>query len=238
MVSHSPADGSTVATLLSAASRIGGRLLAAVTTGIAKVRTAPKPLHPRGEVWTARVVRHGSDLPTGVPWFDEVGTEPALVRLSAGAGLPTGWPDVRGLALRVTVADHAADLLLATTGLGPLGRLVPLPATDTATRPYTSLIPYRGPDGAVELAAIPRGPGRFALCHATLTGPWHEFAELHLVDRDSAHLSFDPIQRPLPGLDQFAWATQLREPVYRRARRTRDEPEDVADQVTQSPADN
>src|SRR5690606_8161055 len=77
-----------MAALIDAAAGIGGRALAAGTAAVAALRTAEKPLHPRGENWRARVERHGSARTTGVGWLDDTGVDDALVRPSASVGLP------------------------------------------------------------------------------------------------------------------------------------------------------
>lgn len=67
-------------------------------------------------------------------------------------------------------------------------------------------------------------PDRFDLQHATPTGDWITFGELRLRERRDGDLSFDPIEEgPLPGLEHYPWVNRLREPAYRRARRSRAE---------------
>lgn len=212
-----------MAALIDAAAGIGGRALAAGTAAVAALRTAEKPLHPRGENWRARVERHGSARTTGVGWLDVTGVDDALVRLSASVGLPPHWPDVRGLAMRVTVDDRESDLLLASTGTGPISRLL-LPAREHLVRPYTSLMPYRTPSGPLQLAAFPRDDRLVELAHARPDGDWHSFAEVRLEEPVTAAPTFEPLHHGIPGLDTYRWAELLRGPAYRTARRSRDEP--------------
>ncbi|QIX27144.1 hypothetical protein ncot_11450 [Nocardioides sp. JQ2195] len=216
---------SFAARLTRSASSAGGQLLAAATEAVARVRPSAKPLHPRGEVWSARVIRHGSPEHIGVSWVDELGEDDAVVRLSAAVGLPTSWPDILGMAVRVEVPGGHADLLLATTGSGRLSRFVLLPARSAQGHRHTSLLPYKGPEGPVLFAAEASAPDRFDLQHSGLTGEWITFGELHLLERQEGDTSFDPIEvGPLPGLEHYAWVNRLREPAYRTARRSRAEP--------------
>ncbi|WP_162602280.1 hypothetical protein [Nocardioides daejeonensis] len=209
------------------AARAGGALLAGAAGVLGRLRRPAKPLHPRGEVWSACLTRHGrSEPPTGVPWLDDPGTDTAVVRLSAALGLPRPWPDVRGLALRVLDGPAAADglpadLLLATTGSGRISRFLLAPASRTTGHTFTTLLPYRGPQGAVEVSAQASGERRFGLCHATLAGPWQPFATLDLKERLSEEPTFDPLRHLVPGLSQFGWVRLLRDPAYRAARRIR-----------------
>src|SRR4051812_33102174 len=75
--------------------RTAGRLVA-VPLGVLAAWRRGKPMHPRGAVFDAVLDRQGSrshEEPWGVPWFDEPGTDVAVVRLSRGAGLPAPLPD-------------------------------------------------------------------------------------------------------------------------------------------------
>ena len=210
-----------------AAARGAGRVLEAGTQALA-TRRAPKPLHPRGTVWEAELVRTGSLLPTGVPWLDEPGTERAIVRVSAAVGLPHGWPDFQGLALRLP--EHGdADILLASTGRGPLTRFLLRPVRSSGWHLVTTLLPYRGPEGPLLLAAAPAEPGHHVLLRAEGRGPWVAFAALRLLRASAEAPSFDPILRPPPGLDNYDWVTRLRAPSYRAARGDRGEGADSAD---------
>ncbi|MET1133176.1 MAG: hypothetical protein ABWX60_07145 [Aeromicrobium sp.] len=203
--------------VVDAAARAGGLVLEAATHAVAFARRAPKPLHPRGTVWEAQVIRVGSLLPTGVPWLDEPGTERAIVRVSAAVGLPHGWPDIQGLAIRLPEQGDA-DILLASTGVGPLTRFMLRPVKSSGWHLSTSLLPYRGPEGPLLLAAAPTEPGRYTLLRAEGHRPWVAFAVLRLLHETDEEPSFDPVRRPLPGVDNYDWVTRLREPAYRAAR--------------------
>lgn len=203
-------------------SRVVGALLAGATRVVAAVRPAAKPLHPRGTVWEAEITRSGgSVVPTGVAWLDEPGHDEVLARVSAAVGLPRGWPDIQGLALRLPTESGHADILLASTGSGRLTRFLLRPVRPSTWHLTTTLLPYRGPTGPIVLAAAAVGPRDFVLMRASLSGDWYSFGWLHLVRRAEREPSFDPIRRPLPGLPNYAWVTRLREPAYRAARRSR-----------------
>ena len=208
------------------AATAAGGVLAAGTSLLARIRPADRPLHPRGEVLPATITRLGSDPGCGVPWIDEAGSDPGLVRLSRALGLPSFLPDVHGLALRTPVSpDRHADLLFNTTGVGRFSRFLLLPTRTPRTRTLTTLLPYRSPTGPVLLAARPTRPGRYDLLWARPTGAWLRFAELVLAPGDGRDvaLSFDPMTHPLPGLPAYDWARRLRRPAYASARRVRGE---------------
>jgi len=209
-----------------AAAAATGGLLATTTSLLGRIRPTARPLHPRGQVLPATLTRFGSDPGCGVPWIDEAGSDPGLVRLSRALGLPPSLPDIHGLALRILVGpDGCADLLLATTGLGSVSRFLLVPTRRPRTRPLSTLLPYRSPTGPVLLAALPTRPGRYDLAWARATGGWHRFAELVLApgDRRDEALSFDPVTHPLPGLPGYAWVRRLRRPAYASARGARGE---------------
>jgi len=210
------------------ASGIGGQVLAGVVRGLAAVRPAGKPLHPRGAVHRGRLVRTGLPTPTGASWLDAPGEDEVLVRWSRAIGLPAPLPDIHGLALRVLSADGTpGDLLMATTGWLPPTRLLLVPGFGSQ-RPMTTLLPYSTPTGPVVLGACP-GETSTTLYAACLRGPWHPFAELHETPGDESDepVSFDPVLHPLPDLAFPSWVRRLREPAYRTARATRDEPDPV-----------
>ncbi|GAA1764818.1 hypothetical protein GCM10009795_009170 [Nocardioides hankookensis] len=207
--------------LQSAAASAGGAILAAATQGVVALRSARKPLHPRGEVLDGRVYRHGSDETTGVAWLDDPGQDDAVVRRSRALGLPRGLPDIHGLAVRVRFAGGDRDLLFATTGLGRVTRFVLTLARSPDSRPLTTLLPYDTDSGALLLAAN-GGPERYELAWARPSGEWHYFGVLLLSRRtDEPEISFDPLMHQIEGLRQYSSVRRLREPAYLRARRSR-----------------
>jgi hypothetical protein len=215
--------------VVAGASRVAGGLLEGAFATIARARPAAKPLHPRGETRAASVTRSGLSPGVGVPWIDESGTDDAQVRLSRAVGFPKGWPDIFGLALRLSTTAGRGDVLFATTGRGPLGRFLLLPGRTITSWSYTTLIPYRTASGPLLLAAHPDGPDAFTLACARPTAPWRRFGLLMLEPPHSASAEavrntepdFDPVLNQIPGLSYYPWAARLREGSYRAARRSR-----------------
>jgi hypothetical protein len=206
-----------------------GTALRGVFAGVSRLRPADKPLHPRGVVLAATVHRYGSSEWFDVPWLDEPGSEPAVVRLSRAAGLPAPLPDVFGLALRINPADRPGDLLFSSTGRGRLGRFLLRPSRGTAaftTGPYSTLQPYRTPTGPVLLSATPDEDGgalTVRLAAARPTGPWREFGVVvaDLAGAEDEPVEFDPFLHPVPGLANYEWTRRIREGAYSAARRSR-----------------
>jgi hypothetical protein len=221
--------------------RMAGRVVGIVLGALARRRRG-KPMHPRGAVFSAALERHGSsDTAWGVPWLDATATEAAVVRLSRGAGLPAPLPDLLGLAIRLPSAGGApVDLLLTTTGRGPLGRLLPTPRRDTAAI-YSSIMGYRSDAGTLRIAALPQDDAvpsepaplatvvardglSFTLAVARGRGPWVPFGRLVLgapaepLDPD---VQFDAVLNPPPGLVPDGPMARFRAPAYGRARRAR-----------------
>src|SRR4051794_3812402 len=217
-----------------------GRLVG-VRLGALARRRRGKPMHPRGAVFTGVLERGTGGSPFGVPWLDEPARSEVLVRISRGAGLPVPLPDLLGLAVRIP--DGPVDLLLSTTGTGPLMRLVPLLRRDAAAT-YTSIMGYRSDAGTLRLAAlaqrrglpsepqplaaaVARGGLRFVLAAARGQGPWRAFGRLDLtaprepLDPD---VRFDAVRNPPHGLVPDGPMARFRAPAYAAARRGRDAP--------------
>ncbi|KQW50944.1 hypothetical protein ASC77_25125 [Nocardioides sp. Root1257] len=204
------------------AASAGGAILADATQGVAALRPARKPLHPRGEVLDGRLYRHGSDETTGVAWLDEPGEDDAVVRRSRALGLPRSLPDIHGLAVRVRAGKgDDGDILFATTGLGRVTRFFLTAARSPSSRPMTTLLPYDTDAGALLLAAD-GGPERYELSWARASGEWHHFGVLLLSRRtEESEISFDPLMHQIEGLRQYPSVRRLRSPAYVRARRSR-----------------
>jgi hypothetical protein len=205
------------------ASSVGGGLLATATRSVAAVRSARKPLHPRGVVVPGRIHRTGLAEPTGSPWLDEPGEDEVVVRLSRAVGLPTRLPDIHGLAIRVLVGETYGDLLFASTGWGRLSRFVLTAAMTVEDRPMTTLLPYRTASGPVVLGLRSTGTDTFELACARYDGDWRPVGDLRTssVSGPDPDISFDPVRHQLPGLEQYPSVARLREPAYLRARESR-----------------
>ena len=165
-----------------------------------------------------------------VPWIDGPGTDDAQVRLSRAMGLPSGWPDIFGLAIRIPLSpDRHSDLLFATTGRTIVGRFTLLPRRRPTAGSYSTLIPYRTASGPLLLSARPGGDRTFTLECARPAGAWRTFGELTLVsvpagdlgDTDDVGPTFDPVLNQIEGLGYYPWAARLREGSYRAARQSR-----------------
>jgi hypothetical protein len=220
-----------------------GRVVGAALGGLARARRG-KPMHPRGAVFTATLVRHGGGPDGhawGVPWLDTTASDRATVRLSRGAGLPDPLPDLLGLAVRVPSGSGApVDLLLTTTGRGRFRRLVPAPRRDSAAV-YSSIMGYRSDAGTLRFAALPeddevpseprplaavveRAGLSFTLAVARGGGPWVPFGRLVLdapVDPLDPDVRFDAVLNPPPGLLPDGPMARFRAPAYVRARAAR-----------------
>lgn len=185
---------------------------------VGMARDGRKALHPRGAVAAGLLRIAGVEPPTGVRLLDSPGEHPCLVRLSRAAGWPHPVPDVLGIAVRVS-PDYAppADILFATTGLGVLGRHTLLPRWAHGTSAFTTLLPYAGPDGPLELALVPRFDGCWDLAVASPAGEWRRCGALSIgpPGPEDAELRFDPVGRVPEGLRQYEVVRRLRAPSYR-----------------------
>jgi len=190
-----------------------------------------RPLYPRGLVFDATLVLHGTSQYWGVPLLDDRTEVPAEVRLSRAVGLPSALPDILGLALRWRLPpDGDAELLLATTGRTALGRHLLRPATRWSPAFYGSLLPYRAGDRRLLLGAAARTPALPAdlpslarldewsldLLVAPEFGPWERFGELRLHGpaRDGDTGRFNPARNPIRGLVPAGPLQQVRGPTY------------------------
>ncbi|MPV36989.1 hypothetical protein [Georgenia subflava] len=204
-----------------AAAAAGGVVLGVVVAGIAVLRRA-KPLHPRGAVVRATVHLHSRPPELGIA-LGTPGRRDAVVRFSRAVGLPAGWPDIQGLAIRLPRDEGPVDVLLASTGRGPLSRYVLTPRRTPHDGACSTLMPYRGPRGPVLIGAEPSDDPRiFVLEWATLRGPWRTFATLECATAQAAGtdaaIRFDPVEHHPDGLVSYPWAARLRRHAYRWAR--------------------
>jgi hypothetical protein len=162
------------------------------------------------------VVGPGQGL-AGTALFQPGSRSSAIVRLSRGLGLPTPFPDIFGVALRVVDAygvGRHQDLLLATADAFEGARFVLLPTRTFDGDRYSSLVPYRTDDdrylfgasvtsvnarlrtpddvadavGAENLELVLRAAGR--------RGPWREVGTFRatgvLPVTESEAVRFDP----------------------------------------------
>jgi hypothetical protein len=213
----------------------------ALAERVAAARRA-RALHPRGRTFTGRVRVLGGDH--GVDMLDRAGEYRALVRFSRGLGLPAGWPDVLGVALRIRdAAGPGADVDVLTSTIvarAPLARHVPMPRRRLAVA-YTTVAGYGTGRGRRYLAVLPdpvgdepgadldglaaaaaRGRVGFLLAVASLAGRWRVFGRVDVdaptpPDLDRA-VAFDPVLRGAAGLRTEGWLWRSRAAAYRGSR--------------------
>lgn len=223
--------------MIAAAARFAGLVLRA-GFGLLLLIRRPRPIHPRGVVFEGEIRWVPRSRQFGIAWIDGPPGQTAQVtaRGSRSVGLPDRLPDIIGLAVRTQSAGLAADLELASTGLGVPGRFLLRPHRLPTRATLSTLFPYRGMRGPVLIcartitpshvssghAAIgsagPPSPWTLRLYAATPTGRWHPFAEMTLhraADQNDAWLRFDAVRRPLPGAATYEWTRLLRRPSYR-----------------------
>ncbi|MGA5462868.1 phosphodiesterase [Mycobacterium sp. NPDC050041] len=198
--------------------------------------------HPSGVLATGTIERvappnEGLPMPSG----DVVG------RVSKGVGLPGSWPDIVGLAWRMTLPDSPAspwDVLLVSTVGDGIGRVLLRPVATWSDVSFTSLMPLRYRDGlwwvrarmttVLDVAGLPLSAAEdqiaggglaFDIEQAAGTGEFHPLATLTLQARapEGEDVSFDPTRNSAPGVRLFpGWLTDFREAAYRRSREGRD----------------
>lgn len=209
-------------------------------------RLRERPLHPEGLVFDATLVLHGTSRYWGVPLLDDRTELRGEARLSRAVGLPSTLPDILGLALRWQQpggdGPETAELLLASTGHGRLGRHLLRPMRRWSPAFYGSLLPYRAGDRRVLLGAVARRPrivpaDLTTLMHAADTrlvldlvvatefGPWERFGVLRLQGPawrdDSESMRFNPVQHPVRGLHPAGLFQQVRGPTYSTVQRVK-----------------
>lgn len=206
-----------------------GLALAAAAAATGLVRR-DKALHPVGHHGAGRLTlaKHAPGL--GIPALDEAGTRSCRARWSRAMGLPQGWPDIEGLALRLPGAAPGgddADLLFASTGEHPWSRYLLTLRPPRRFGRLTTLLPVRAGGRALTFGLSPVGgsgddglpPTSYVLEVSRGAGPWERLGELDVVWSQADTLDrFDPVARPLAGVEQYAFVAALREPAYVAAR--------------------
>ncbi|MBM7411287.1 hypothetical protein JOE38_001110 [Clavibacter michiganensis] len=224
--------------------RVGGNVLAGIVAAI-RLMQRPRPLHPHGVALSGTLTPVAGRAASGLAWLDALdGTLAIDARLSRGGGLPPALPDVLGLALRIPGdGGTTVDVLLASTGLSPVGRFLLAPRGVLSGARLTTLMPYRGsagpvlvgvlvdadpslPAGAADLGrALAARPVRMRLVQATPRGRWHVVARIDLAHDASGPIDTptraDPVLAAPPGDTTYPWTRRLRAPGYRAARHGR-----------------
>lgn len=213
--------------------QVAGQVVGGAVALLSRARRVEKPMHPRGYVAPAVLRRHRTSAePSGAAFLDEAGEDDVLVRVSRSIGLPAPWPDVNGIAIRVSspgAAGGTADVLLSGTGHGRLTRYLLAPAVRETGGFYGTLLPYGSPTGPVHLGARQRDAATWELLWSRAWAPgsaWTSFAVLELdpsavAAREDRDIAFDAVRAAPPGLEVLAWHRRLREPSYAAARRSR-----------------
>ena len=216
------------------ASHLAGALPGAVLgalSGVAGAIRRDKALHPIGHHGTGRLEVTDPDPSLGIDVLRETGSHPCEARWSRSMGLPAGWPDIEGMALRLRGAgpDGAdADLLFASTGQSAWSRYLLTLRGPGTFGPQTTLLPVKAGGRAVVFRITPvvaedeaddLPPAAYALEVARGSGPWEPLGRVEVTwGRDDVSERFDPVARPLAGIEQFRFVTTLREPAYVAAR--------------------
>lgn len=185
-------------------------------------------LHPYGEAYQATLVIDGDDQAGfGVPLLDDDARYDAIVRLSRGVGLPEGWPDIRGLALRVLDAHGPGqdqDLLLASSAGRAVLRHLLVPAGGYEHALYSSLLPYRVGARTCMFGARAEGPGQYELMLASPTGDWEHVGTVELGERlddeEAEALEFNPYVTG-GGIEPMGMLQSVRRRVYQGSQRGR-----------------
>lgn len=177
-----------------------------------------------------------------------------IARVSKAVGTPAGLPDLIGLAWRMPPAPPDTrpwDVLMASTGSGPVARFTLLPTTSWTDTTLSTLMPLRwngeswwlkahlssAVPGGLSVAAVDQALGVgdivFDIEQAKGAAPFEPLAKLTLVTRiptDENHdVSFDPTRNTRAGIQLGPqWLTELRERAYMRSRRGRDAPDEPA----------
>ena len=186
--------------------------------GAAARARGSKAFHPRGVVHDATVTVDGT-AGAPAPWLRQSASYDAIVRFSRGIGLPHPLPDVLGIAVRILGAHGEGrdqDLLLVTSGNGPVIHHLLLPARSYTGLPYSSLAPYSTEHGHVLLGARAESAGRFELGWAPLGGRLQPFGSLAVgARRDDADnaLRFS-VMNSGGGLEPSTWVNRIRPAAY------------------------
>lgn len=223
---HGAARGSREAPTLAVRGAAAG--LRTAFDALTRLRSG-RPIHAVGSVRHATLTRYGTARPWGVPWLDGTGEHAAVVRSSRGLGLPPGLPDLLGLAVRVDDAAGPVDVLLGSTGIGPLGRRLLLPRRGGGVRASSTIVTYASAAGRVRLAAVPEREDAvqpvYVLAAAVGSDVWDPFARLEVGgDEGDSDITFDPVLNSPPGLVPDGLLSRVRTPAYVVTRRRRHAP--------------
>lgn len=209
-----------------------GAALAAAAL-VAGLLRRDKPLHPVGHHGVGMLTVTDPAPELRIDLLATSGSRPVEARWSRAMGLPRGWADIEGMALRFPDGGDdggVGDLLFAGTGSGVWSRyLLTLSGPGRFNR-LTTLLPVRAADRGVTFMLAPDDvavgelpPEAYTLHVAAATGPWQRLGRLELAwSADDTTERFDPITNQLAGVEQYPVVTALREPAYVAARAVAD----------------
>lgn len=205
---------------------------------VASALRSARAFHPDGVQFDGTLVRL---LPeeSGLP----LRSSDVSVRVSKGIGVPSGLPDVAGVALRLPPTEQGGppwDLLLAGSATGRIGRMVPWPSASWNSAHLSSLmaLKFRGEmwwlraritspaiDGmSIDdiRTAVVHDKVSFVIEHACESGPFEPLAVAHstgLVLPEDEIDAFDPVlNSPIEVRPQPEWLRTLRLSAYRHSR--------------------
>jgi hypothetical protein len=187
-----------------------------------------KALHPIGHQGAGTLVVTDPMPGLGIEAL-AAGSRPCVVRWSRSMGLPEGWPDIEGIALRLPDGGRdgdAADILFASTGSFPGARFMLTLRGPGSFGRLTSLLPVRAAGRAVTFMLVPDveaiddlPPAAYTLHVALGVGAWHHVARIDLEwSVTDSVVRFDPVTNQLAGIEQYPFVAALREPSYAAAR--------------------
>lgn len=206
--------------------------------------------HPRGVAFEASWEPVDRDVFAATGLAED---QQAIVRLSKGVGLPDGFPDILGIAIKVLDAHGPRldqDLLLASAPNLGAGRRMLWLARDFTAATFSSVLAYQvgslrthvvarvlGPDGT-SLADVRAGAASDLTILLDDTSGRH-LARVRLGSplgpRSSDDLRFDPWHAG-PGLRPVGLANRVRRPAYRASQGGRGAPREGArDRVPPTP---
>lgn len=110
--------------------------------------------HPDGVAYRATLTFLPLERVDPLVSFAAGTTSDAYVRFSRGVGLPESVPDILGLAVklpRFAGSDMDQDILMVTSGEGPVLQNLLLPASGYFGHHFSTVLPYRRPDGDDQL---------------------------------------------------------------------------------------
>ena len=175
--------------------------VARATGGLFKALSAARGkrvFHPRGAVFEATFTPYARSARTGVAILDG-GERPALVRCSRALGLPDSVPDILGFAIRLPDAYGPGghqDLLCVTSIDAPVGHHLLVPTKGVLSRPYSTLLAYRLPEGVRLFGVLPIRADAYELALAPLSGRFDGVAMIRLGERvppaEGERLRFNP----------------------------------------------